>query len=327
MGDYLKLVNCSPLSGEMIRQAILDQASLPRPLHVLDCHQMPEEKLAGAVADADVIFGDFTLKTRITKNVISAARNLKLIQQPSAGFDHIDVQACRHAGIQVANTPGANDIAVAEHTLMLALACLKKLALVHRQTQQGNWLQYKALELGVCELAGKTYGLLGMGHTARALALRLQAFDVVLKYHSRTPLTAEEEEKYQANYLGLKDLLSQADILSIHLPLTEETRGMVGSKELELMKPGAVLINVARGGIVDEAALARALKNNRLSAAGLDVFEHEPVEGNNPLLGLENVIVTSHVAGATVESGQRIFTMAIKNVIRALQNMAPLHVV
>ena len=325
MTHSLKLVNFSPLPGEMIKQAVLDRNSLPGPLQVVDCHQMPEDKLVTAVADADVIFGDFTLKTRITQNIIEAACKLKLIQQPTAGFDHIDVEACRQAGIPVANTPGANDTAVAEHTLMLVLACLKKLTQVHSQTRAGNWLQERALEMGICELAGKTCGLLGMGHTARALAVRLQPFDVALKYYSRTPLTEDEEQRYHATYLSLDDLLGQADIISIHLPLTEDTRGMIGPREIDRMKPGAVLINVARGGIVDEKALIRALKENRLAAAGIDVFEQEPVTGDHPLLALENVIVTSHMAGATVESGQRIFSMAIENIARVLSNQTALY--
>ncbi len=323
----LKLVNFSPLSGEMIKQAVLDRTSLPGPMQVVDCHGMPEQKLIAVVADADVIFGDFTLKTRITATIAAAVRKVKLIQQPTAGFDHIDIAACRQAGIPVANTPGANDTAVAEHTLMLALACLKKLTQVHNHTRAGDWLQERALEMGICELTGKTYGLLGMGHTARALALRLRPFDVVLKYHSRHPLTAEEEQKYHASYLDLDDLLGQADILSIHLPLTEDTRGMIGAREFDLMKPGAVLINVARGGIVDEAALVRALQDNKLAAAGIDVFEQEPIDRHNPLLALDNVIVTSHVAGATVESGQRIFSMAIENIARVLSNQTALHLV
>ena len=278
------------------------------------------------MADAEFVLGDYTGATPITRSIAQAGKSLKLIQQPSVGFNHIDIDACREFGIPVANTPGANDIGVAEHTIMLALACLKKLTLVNAGTHRGEWLFDRRREIGIFEINGRTYGLLGMGRIARAVAERLAPFGVNLLYYDLVRLSAEDEKKYGATYVSLESMLKRADVVSIHLPLTEQTRGIIDTSRLALMKPSAVLINVGRGALVDESALADALRQNKIALAATDVFSQEPPPKDHPLFGLENAILTPHLAGSTQESGIRIWKMALENMARVMRGERPLWV-
>ncbi len=318
----MKLVNFTPLPGEFLK-GILQDAGVAD-LEVVDVHRQPEEKIVEAVAAADVLLGDYTFATPITRNVARAARKARLIQQPSVGYNHIDLEACRQAGLKVANIPGANDVAVAEHTIMMALTLLKQVMMFHRETLKANWLRKNGM-LGVAipELMGKTYGLIGMGRTGKAVAERLVPFGVKLLYYDIKRLTTEEENRYKASYAELAEILKTSDIISLHLPLTPETENLIGQKELEQMKPSAILINVARGELVDEKALAMALRENKIAAAGIDVFRAEPVASDNPLLGLENVLLTPHIAGVTTEATGRIFTLTIANVVKVLKGGEP----
>jgi glyoxylate reductase len=291
---------------------------------VVDVHKFPEDKLAEEIADADILLGDFTGNTPITRRVVQAAKKLKLIQQPSVGYNHIDINACKEFGIPVANTPGANDIGVAEHTIMLALACLKNLPLYNAKTHQGEWLFTQAQRTGIFELNGKTYGLMGMGRTARAVAERLVPFGVKLLYYDIIQLKVEDEKKYHAVYASMEEILKTADVVSLHLPLTAETTKIIDAAKLALMKSTAVLINVGRGALVDEAALAEALRGKKIAFAAVDVFTEEPPSANHPLFGLENVILTPHLAGSTRESGIRIINMSLDNLGRVMKGEKPL---
>lgn len=318
----MKLVNFTPLPGEFLK-GVLQNAGVAD-LELADVHRQPEERIMEAVSEADVLLGDYTFLTPITRNVVRTARKARLIQQPSVGYNNIDLSACREAGLKVANIPGANDVAVAEHTIMMALTLLKLVMKLHRETLSANWLRENGM-LGVAipELMGKTYGLIGMGRTGKAVAERLVPFGVKLLYYDIKKLTAEEETRYKASYADLDEILKTADIISLHLPLTPETANLIGQKELEQMKPSAILINVARGELVDEEALARALREKKIAAAGIDVFRVEPVTSDNPLLGLENILLTPHVAGVTTEATGRIFTLTIANVVKVLKGGEP----
>jgi glyoxylate reductase len=293
---------------------------------IIDVHRAPEDKLIAEIADADIVLGDFTGGTPITRNILQAARKLKLIQQPSVGYNHIDIAACTEFGIPVANTPGANDIGVAEHTIMLALACLKNLPLFNARTHQGEWLFPKRREIGVFEINGKTYGLLGMGRTARAVAERLAPFGVKLLYYDIVRLSAADEKKYGASYAPFDEILRTADVVSLHLPLTAETTKIIDAAKLALMKPTAILINVGRGPLVDEVALAEAVREKRIAAAASDVYTSEPPPADHPYFGVDNIILTPHLAGSTLESGMRIMGMAQDNLIRAMKGEKPLWV-
>lgn len=322
---YMKILNTAPLS-DVVLKSLIETKSQGFSFTVVDAHNMSEEKLVAEIADADILLGDYTGSIPITRRVIQAAKNLKLIQQPSVGYNHIDVPACKEAGIPVANTPGANDIGVAEHTIMLAMACLKYLPFYNAKTHQGEWLFTYAQRTGVFELNGKTYGLLGMGRTARAVAERLVPFGVKLLYYDIVRLSAEDEKKYQAAYAPLEDILKTADVVSLHLPLLEATTKIINAEKLALMKPSAVLINVGRGALVDEEALAEALRAKKIAMAAVDVFVEEPPPQNHPLFGLENAILTPHLAGSTRESGGRIINMAMDNMIRVIKGEKPLWV-
>jgi phosphoglycerate dehydrogenase-like enzyme len=321
----MKILNTAPLSEEVLK-SIIEAGSAGLSFTVVEGHKMPEDELAKEIADADILFGDYTGNTPITRRIVQAAKKLKLIQQPSVGYNHIDVDACTEFGVPVANTPGANDIGVAEHTILLAMACLKNLPFYNAKTHEGEWLFIHAQKTGVFELNGKIYGLLGMGRTARAVAERLVPFGVKLLYYDIVRLSAEDEKKYQASYASMDDILKTADVVSIHLPLMEATAKIINAEKLSLMKPTAVLINVGRGALVDESALAEALRTQKIAMAAVDVFAEEPPPKNHPLFGLENAILTPHLAGSTRESGGRIINMATDNLIRVMQGEKPLWV-
>lgn len=319
----MKILNTIPLAGELLKGPL--KAKAPGlDFSIVDAHRLPEEKLLALVADADLILGDYTGGTLITRRVAAAGKRLKLIQQPSVGYNNIDIDACRELNIPVANTPGANDIGVAEHTIMLALACLKKLTYVNSGMHRGEWLFDRRREIGIFEINGRTYGLLGMGRTARAVAERLIPFGVKLLYYDIVRLSPEDEKRYQATYAPLDDILKTADVVSLHLPLTPETQGIIDASKLAMMKSTAILINVGRGPLVDETALADALRAKKLACAAIDVFSQEPPPKDHPLFGLENAILTSHLAGSTLESGMRIMNMALDNLARVMKGEEPL---
>ncbi len=297
------------------------------PLAFVRMHRAGPGELSAGIADADFVLGDATSATKLDRTVIEAARQLKLIQQPSTGYNQIDIEACSERGIPVANTPGANDSSVGEHTVMLALACLKKLPFFNARTHAGEWLFPDSQRIGVFEIEGKTYGLIGMGRTAREVARRLVPFGVRLLYYDLVRLPGGEEAALGATYAPIEEILLRSDIVSVHLPLAAGTRGIIDAKKLGLMKPSAVFINVGRGELVDEAALASALRDKKLGAAALDVFGTEPPPADHPLLGLENVILTPHLAGATNEARARIVSMAMDNIARVIRGEAPLWVV
>jgi glyoxylate reductase len=321
----MKIVNTAPMSGIGLKSLIETKVS-GISFNVVDVHKFSEDKLTAEFTDADIVLGDYTGITPITRAAVKAAKKLKLIQQPSVGYNHIDINACKEFGIPVANTPGANDIGVAEHTIMLALASLKNLPYYNAGTHRGEWLFTEAQRTGIFELNAKIYGLLGMGHTARAVAERLIPFGVKLLYYDIVRLSAEDEKKYHAAYTPMEEILKTADVVSLHLPLTVETTKIIDAAKLALMKSTAVLINVGRGALVDEEALAEALRDKKIAFAAVDVFTEEPPPANHPLFGLENVILTPHLAGSTRESGMRMINMSLDNLGRVMKGEKPLWV-
>ncbi len=318
-----KIVSLSPLSTDVLLMMIRGAGvAIPDDIDIVGGNQLPERELAEMVKDADIILGDYSFNTRITRDVARAATKAKLIQQPSVGYQNIDIDACAEMGIPVANTAGANTASVAEHAVMAALCLLKRLVMAHRSTAAGEWRQ---MDIGAAELQGKLWGLIGMGRIGKAVAERLIPFGVRMIYCDAVRMEVDDENRYHAAYAGIEDLLKTADIISIHCPLTDETRGMVDTGNLAQMKTTAFIINVARGEIIDEQALALALKEKRLAGAALDVFSEEPVSNQNPLLNLEdvNLILTPHIAGATNESKIRIITAAVKNIVNVLNGSRP----
>jgi D-3-phosphoglycerate dehydrogenase len=259
-------------------------------------------------ADYVIVAGTF-----IYQDQIEQAGKLKLIQKWGIGVDKIDLEAARAAGVSVAITTGVSSKTVAEHTLLLMLAVYRRLVVAHRSLEQGKWL---APELRtVCyQLAGKTVGLLGFGNIAQHVAKRLAGFDVKVIYHSRTRASAALEEQLNAQYVDYDTLLSQSDILSLHLPLNATTRHQFTTETFKKMKTSAVLINTARGEIIDEQALIQALERGQIAGAGLDTFEGEPPSRDNPLLHMDQVVVTPHSAGAVMDNVANTVGHAFRNI-------------
>jgi phosphoglycerate dehydrogenase-like enzyme len=242
--------------------------------------------------------------------LIEAAPKLRLIQKWGVGLNTIDLEAAQARGIQVSNMPGTNSRAVAELTLLLILACLRQLSAVEADFRSGRWALEPDVLAAQGELAGRTVGLVGMGAVPTLLAPMLSAMGAKPAYWSRTRTAASK-----VPFLPLPELLASADILSLHLPLKSETRGMI---DVWSMKKGSILINTARGGLVDETQLLAALSCKHLAAAGLDVFDAEPISADHPLLALDSVTVTPHVAWLTAETLLRSLDFAVSN----LRNLA-----
>lgn len=251
----------------------------------------------------------------VTEEQIARASNLKLVQKIGSGINTIAVDACRARGIAVCNLPGSNSRAVAEMTLLLMLACLRRLrTLDHAVREAGGWTRAAALQDGFGELAGRTVGLVGYGAVPRLLAPMLAALGAEVLYWSRSARNRE-----------LDALLAEADIVSLHLPLAADTERLLDARRLARMKRGAILINTARGALLDEAALVEALTTGRLAAAGLDVFTEEPAPTDHPLLALPNVVATPHLAWLTQETLERSLTAALDNVRRLRDGTALLN--
>jgi len=260
---------------------------------------------------------------RITEEMIQAAQKLKLIQSITAGYDKIDVDAAARAGIPVATTSGANAVSVAEHIFAMVLALSHQIVYAHNSLEGGSWPQLELYKGKCFELAGKTIGLIGFGHIGQAAARIARVFGMEVLYYRRNRLSPAEERSLEVSYFPLDNLLRQADIVSIQVPCTPYTRGLIGPKELGLMKKSALLINTARGGIVDEDALVECLAEKRIAGAGLDVFAEEPISPNNPLLHTDNVILTPHTAGAAWESVRRTLEVSVENILRVASGEKP----
>jgi phosphoglycerate dehydrogenase-like enzyme len=263
---------------------------------------------AAVVSEADLLF---VMAAPVTAQILSAAPRLRFIQKLGAGFDKIDLKTCRERDIAVARLAGGNAIPVAEHTVLLILAALRRLPLMDRRTRAGEWLKEEARGVNR-QLTGKIVGIVGFGAVGKVLAKMLTGFAADVLYFDPVLPQPELERQLRVRYSPLEELLATADIVSLHLPLTPETAGLINKDRIAKMKPGAVLINCARGGLVDEKALAAALVEGRLFAAGVDAFAHEPPIGS-PLLALDQTVVTPHMAGATVDNFGFVIERAIRN--------------
>ena len=294
----MKVVFFTNIDAEL-RQVVADKA-LPGMDVVTAPADMDDDEKIELVRDADFIM---LFPGKISDRVLQAATKCKLIQLLSAGYDEMNLPLAEDLGIAVANNGGANRVAVAEHTLMLMLATHRRMMFYANNVKAGRWKQEQDRKIDVFELEGKTLGLIGMGNIGRQVARRAAAFDMELQYYDKYhPLTPVEEETMGIKAVDMDTLLQTSDVVSTHVPLTRETYGMIGKRELELMKPTGVVINTSRGGVIEETALAEALISGTIAAAGLDVMEHEPPDPNDPLLQIENLVITPHTAGPTLES-------------------------
>jgi len=254
------------------------------------------EDLLSSIQEYDALI--VRSRTKVTREVIERGKRLKIIGRAGVGVDNIDVQAAAERGIIVVNAPGGNTVSAAEHTIGLLLAVARKIPQADRSVKEGRWERKKFM--GV-ELRGKTVGIIGLGRVGYEVARRLRAFEVnILAYD---PYVSEERARsVGAKLVSLEDVLKRSDIITIHVPKTKETENMISYREFEMMKDGVIIVNTARGGIVNEKALYEAIVRGKVAGAALDVYEKEPPDPDNPLLKLENVVTTPHIGASTKEA-------------------------
>jgi len=272
---------------------------------------------SAVLQDADIAF---VMAAPMPKELLAKAQRLRFIQKLGAGVDRIDLDACRKQGIAVARLHAGNSIPVAEHTILLMLATYRQLPLIDRRTRSGSWSKEDARGLHR-QLQHKTVGLVGFGAIGKEVAKRLRGFEITILYYDPVRASRDVEQSLDAKYVDLDNLVRTADIVSLHLPMMPQTAGIINAERIRAMKSGAVLINCARGGLVDETALAVALKDGHLFGAGIDAFSSEPPIGSQ-LLELENTVVTSHMAGATLDNFSGILARAVENAKAVLRGDA-----
>jgi phosphoglycerate dehydrogenase-like enzyme len=325
------VVVLSPLSTYAVKSLL--SAYLPKTVQGVDIVSFTEpdrEAIKRELSDADVVIGDYTFRVGIDRELVEAMGKVKLIQQPSTGFNHIDIEACALKGIPVANVGGANAVSVAEHTITAALVLMKHIFYAHMKMLDGKWVQSELMNVAA-ELHDKNWGLVGAGRIGREVAKKAKGLGSHVLYYDRKRMSPTEEKRFGAKERQLDDLLMESDVVSIHLPLTSETRGLIGEARLRMMKPNAVLVNPSRGEIVDEAALAKAVLEGWIMGASVDVYSQEPPPPEHPLILAARegapLILTPHIAGATNEARLRIIKTSMENVARALTGQALMNVV
>ena len=262
----------------------------------------------------------------ISEEALRAAKQLKLVQLVSAGFDVLDVGLCKELAIPVSNNGGTNSTDVAEHTLTLILALYRQLGTMDRNVRTGKW---GVIDSGVSTFTinGKTVGLVGLGNIGRKVARLLNAFGASVLYTDAFPVAPEVERELGVTRVAMDTLLAQSDIVSVHVPLNDATRGMLGAAQFAQMKPTAMVVNTCRGPVVDEPALIAALQTGQIAGAALDVLTQEPPALDNPLFEMENVVLTPHIAGVTRDTWARRGEFIFANLQRVWRGEAPLAVI
>ena len=278
-----------------------------------------EENLMELIGEADGLITRGSI--RITREMMERSPRLKAVGVHGMGCDHVDLKAAEELGKVVCNTPDALTVTVAEMTLALTLAAFRNLVAADKAVRAGQWNRKYGDLIGL-ELAGKTVGIVGMGRIGTATAKRLRAFDADVVYWSRTR-KPEAEQELGVTWMELDELLKACDIVSLHVPGTDETQHLIGERELGLMKQGVILVNMARGMVVDEDALIRALRSGKIRAAALDVFEKEPISPENPLMKMDNVILTPHLGACNLEGMQRMAVQVAEGVWKAMNGQRP----
>jgi D-3-phosphoglycerate dehydrogenase len=305
-----------PVPGD-VEEVVRQQ--LPPNFNLVVVGSRDRDELIERVATADFLL---TATARIDEAVLANAPRLRLIQHQGVGYDNVDVEAARRRGVPVGTTPEGTTVGVAEHTILLMLAVYKQLPRAHNALKEGRWLQWE-LRTTSFELAGKQLGLVGFGRIGREVARRARAFDMRVAYYDPYRAPEDVEHDLGVRYLPLPELLGSSDIVSVHVPYSAATHHLIGREQLAQMKPSAVLINTSRGGLVDELALVEALRERRIWAAGLDVFSQEPIDPDNPLLGLDHVVLTPHVAAGTRDALVQKMRAAFANMVRVVRGEEP----
>ncbi len=305
-------------------------------IHLPDLEQIAKEKLRGLAVvktaqnesgkelgrelrDATAVIIDSD--TNISQGVIEEMKRCKIIVTASVGFDHIDLKAASGKGIYVSNVPGYCAEEVADHTIGLMIAVTRKILILNKSTRAGKWDDWQAAE-PVYRLRDRTLGIIGLGRIGTAVSLRAKALGLtVIAYDPYIPIGRDSSIGVKS--VKFDSLLRESDIISMHAPLTEETRHMIGSTEFEKMKHGVFIINTARGALIDPKALVDSLRSGKVAGAGLDVFEKEPPDLDDPFFRMDTVVVTPHTGFLSVESQRDRQTMAVDEVERVLRNERP----
>lgn len=266
------------------------------------------------IADADYAIAG---QVAVSGDVLRAARKLKLLHKWGVGVDNLDLEAARALGVKVARTTGSNAIPVAEYTLGLALTALRAIAFGNAELKQGHWRGMGGLPMATYTLTGKTFGIIGFGAIGKNVARLLKSFSCTVLYNKRTRLSLQEEADLGVSFAPVADLLARCDVVSLNCPLTPQTQGLINRASLQTMKPSAVLVNVARGGIVVEDDLVWALQNRVIGGAAMDVFETEPLPSDSPLLQpLDNLVVTPHLAAIAADNFEPTVRQMFGNIVR-----------
>lgn len=309
------------------------------------CHRIPEAGLAVLRGKAEVrlwdgdgpVPRDLLLKeisgvdgviTMLTEKVdgefFDSAPMVKVVSNYAVGYNNIDLAEATARGIRVTNTPGVLTDATADLAFGLLISAARRFTEAERYLRDGKWTCWHPSMLLGREIRGKTLGLIGYGRIGQAMAARAVGFGMKVIYHTRT---IPAENAGMAKWVTFSELISESDYISLHCPLSEETIGLIGHKELAAMKPGTVLINTSRGPVVDQKSLCEALKNGVIGAAGLDVYEDEPISPEDPLLELDNVVLLPHIGSATIESRDAMAVMAASNLMAVLSGQEPANAV
>ena len=287
----MKVGICDPIAQEGVEYLKKEG------FEVIDLTGVPKDELPKHVGDLDAII--IRSATKVRKEFIDAAKNLKVIGRAGVGLDNVDVDYAKSKGIKVLNTPGATSISVAELVIGLILAVMRKIAYADREMRHGKWPKKKCKGI---EMYGKTLGIIGIGRIGREVAKRARAFGMKIIYYDVFKLDDRTANELGVEYRDLDDLIGEADVITLHVPLLPETKHMINAERIAKMKDGAIVINAARGGVVDEDALYEALKSGKLYGAALDVYEHEPLK-ESKLFELDNIVLTPHI-GAQAKEGQ-----------------------
>ncbi len=274
------------------------------------------ERLAGK--DGALI----TLTERIDAALLARCPKLRAVCNIAVGFNNIDLKACQTRGVMATNTPGVLDDSTADFTWALILATARRVTEAEQYLRAGQWTGWKLKQFLGTDVHHATLGILGMGRIGQAVARRARGFDMNVLYHNSRRLSAEVEKSCHAAYVGMDELLARADILTVHTPYSPATHHLLGAAQFAKMKPGAILIHAARGGVVDDTALIEALKHGPVAAAGLDVFENEPAL-HPEFLKLSNVVLTPHIASSSEATRRRMAMLAAENLVAALTTGKP----
>jgi len=287
--------------------------------------QASDDEKIEALADAEFLLGFGPI---LSEAVLGAAPKLKLIQLASAGYDTLDLDVLRKLGIPLATSTGINAAVVAEHTVLLILALLRKLPQATARVAEGGWVMDSPASdpFTYHDLVDKKIGIVGFGNIAQQAAKRLRGFDCHLQVYNRSKINDKQQREFGVTQVELQELMETSDVVTLHVPLTSDTENMIGRAQLASMKSSAVLINTARGAVVDESALIEALQEGEILGAGLDATTEEPPASDNPLRTMENVILTPHVGGS-LETMRRVFEHCWQNIQGVLDGREPRNLV